>query len=102
MSARLDVPTLLRRVQRGAVKGAGDCMCPPVSSGPPYEPCDLCHNVDADTALLARLADAVEALNAADSRHEAAFGTSMEYETGPALTRARWAVIRLLRGEVEP
>ena len=92
MSARIDVPTLLRRVQRGAVKGAGDCMCPPVSSGPPYEPCDLCQNVDADAAFLARLSDAVEAWQGARSRQS--------HDDILAVRRSELAILALLRGEV--
>ena len=81
MTTRLDVPALRRR--------AGEWPLPPLLT-------------EDEAAFLARLADAVEALNAADSRHEAALGTSMEHETGPALTRARWAVIRLVRGGGAP
>lgn len=84
MTARLDVPALLRRAGKALTE-----VC--LQGAEPPAPVEVC---ESDAAYLARLADAVEAWQAARSRQS--------HDDILAVRRSELAMLALLRGEVEP
>lgn len=92
MSARLDVPALLRRAELGVSAARASCECPSLNG----RMCGTCAHADEDERFLARLADAVE-----EWQKDPMNGKVRDLMVALKSSLAEGRILAILRGEVE-